>query len=220
MRGLPVLRPLLAFVVGFVDTAAFVHFGGLFVAHVTGNIVLLGATLAGSAVHHGENALLQLITFPVFFAAASVAAALASRFKGQAADFTVPLLWAAASLIALATLVAWWPTRAAASALLLVMAMATLNAAHRLDTRLGPPFTVMTGNITALAIAAAQALGLARSLPRSAGAGNVALLALFFASGAVAGALGDARFGLLAMGFPAVLLIGHLSFGLRMEPAA
>lgn len=44
--ALPGIAIILAFLAGFVDTAAFIHMSGLFVAHVTGNFVLLGAALA------------------------------------------------------------------------------------------------------------------------------------------------------------------------------
>ena len=59
------LSLILAFLSGYIDTAVFVHMGGLFVAHVTGNFVLLGATVAGlESVGHGSSTVLQLISSP------------------------------------------------------------------------------------------------------------------------------------------------------------
>ena len=40
----------LAFVAGFADTLGFILLGGLFVAHVTGNFILIGAALPTSSV--------------------------------------------------------------------------------------------------------------------------------------------------------------------------
>ncbi len=46
---------ILAFMCGFVDTIVFVHMGGLFVAHVTGNFVLLGATSERREYHDHDS---------------------------------------------------------------------------------------------------------------------------------------------------------------------
>jgi hypothetical protein len=61
-RSLPIA---LAFVAGFVDTCGFVALAGLFSAHVTGNFVLLGASLV--LPHAGELA--KLLALPVFVVA-------------------------------------------------------------------------------------------------------------------------------------------------------
>ena len=45
LNGPAAIAALLSFNGGFVDTAAFVGLQGLFVAHVTGNFVTLGAAL-------------------------------------------------------------------------------------------------------------------------------------------------------------------------------
>lgn len=221
-RGLAATGPILAFVTGFVDTAVFVHMGGLFVAHVTGNLVLLGVALAGGAAAEGHpgTVALQLLTFPVFVAAAALGAVVLDRRPPRAALPMPRLLWLAAAVMAAALGLAATRPGGAEAAISLVVAMGLLNALHRLDSRMGPPFTVMTGNVTALAIAGVQRLGLARSLPPPAGSGRIAALVLAFAAGAVLGALGDHRFGLLAIALPTLVLAGHLAFGLRLEAAA
>ncbi|WP_376100858.1 YoaK family protein (plasmid) [Roseomonas sp. CCTCC AB2023176] len=53
----------LAFAAGFCDAAAFVGLLGLFVAHLPGNVVLLGVTLAGDEPHAGGARLLALPLF-------------------------------------------------------------------------------------------------------------------------------------------------------------
>src|SRR5215475_9506323 len=61
MKNVP-LALLLSFNGGYVDTAGFLALHGLFTAHVTGNFVTLGATVAtGSA-----GALPKLLALPVF----------------------------------------------------------------------------------------------------------------------------------------------------------
>jgi uncharacterized membrane protein YoaK (UPF0700 family) len=164
----------LASFAGFVDTAVFIHMGGLFVAHVTGNFVLLGATLANAnaGAAHAGSATLQLISFPIFFLAA-MAAASASGLPQQGRAST--LLWIVTALTGGVGIAALAGLRAdAVLAMLLVVAMGVLNAAHRMDATLGAPFTVMTGNMTALAVEAAHVLKLAprRTAVVAQGTGN------------------------------------------------
>lgn len=59
---------ILAFVAGFCDAAAFVGLSGLFVAHVTGNIVLLAVAVAGAGTGH---VLAKLLALPVFLISAA-----------------------------------------------------------------------------------------------------------------------------------------------------
>ena len=203
------LAPMLALVVGFVDTAVFVHMGGLFVAHVTGNVVLLGATLVGATIGgaHGSLAGLQLATFPIFVAAVALAAMVASRLERVA---TTQLLWLSTLIITVSAALAIADGSSdkldQAVALLMVSAMGLLNAAHRLDTRLGPPFAVMTGNVTGLAIALAHAGRLAPHVTPEKGAGHLFTLVSTFTGGAALGAVTVGRFGLACLLLPALLL--------------
>lgn len=222
MLGWATLRPLLAFVVGFVDTAAFVHMGGLFVAHVTGNVVLLGATLAGAQEFGARPGAvtLQLLTFPVFFGAVALAAVIASAASARGRDFGRILLWfAAITMVMAAALPLLGRGYDPVSSLALVASMGVLNCVHRIDGRVGPPFTVMTGNATALAVALVRRMGLAARLETVRGSGVVLLLLLGFLIGAAAGAVGALRFGLLANALPALLLAAHLLFLKQDVPA-
>ena len=158
------LRPgVLAFLCGFVDTIVFVHMGGLFVAHVTGNFVLLGATIVGTGASsaHSETTLLQIASFPVFVFAAFVATLLHDRWPSLDAR---NLLWGVAGLVMVAL---FWSVFGAApdvgASMLLVCAMATLNAAQRLAPGIGPPTTVMTGNTTQVAVSLARRMGRCRA---------------------------------------------------------
>jgi uncharacterized membrane protein YoaK (UPF0700 family) len=204
---------ILAFLSGFVDAAVFVHMGGLFVAHVTGNFVLLGATLAGMGAGtghggHGGSAALQLISFPIFFAAVMLAAAIAGRFAEPRR--TLALLWIATLLTLGTGLTALaGPGTDPVLAMILVVAMGILNAAQRLDGGLGAPFTVMTGNVTGVAIAAAQGLRLAPApsiAPKPQATRTLLLLVIGFGVGCALGAVAQAWWGLGAMVAPALLL--------------
>ena len=53
---------VLSFIAGFVDTCVFVGLFGLFTAHVTGNLALIGAQL----VHRDGDVLAKLLSLPVF----------------------------------------------------------------------------------------------------------------------------------------------------------
>ncbi len=209
MKSQASLSLLLAFLSGFVDTAVFVHMGGLFVAHVTGNFVLLGATLSGGGTAvHGGSSTLQLISFPIFFVSVMAAAMLAGRLAE--ARRTPALLWLAASLALAVGAVALAGVQAdAILAMLLVAAMGVLNAAHRMDPSLGAPFTVMTGNVTGVAIAASQALRLApapTAAPKPHATRALLLLVIAFGAGCALGAWAQAWWGLGAMVAPGLLL--------------
>jgi uncharacterized membrane protein YoaK (UPF0700 family) len=217
LARLVALPSVLGFVAGFVDTATFIEMHGLFVAHVTGNFVLLGATLAGSPIdgEHAGSATLQLASFPVFFLAAMAAAVLAGVLP--AARRTQLLVSLAAVLVGVGGAAGFLAGSHPAVAMVLVVAMGVLNAAHRMDGRLGSPFTVMTGNVTALAIGLAHTLHLApreREGPVQAVPAALVVVVLTFAAGCALGALVQPYLGLGAMLVPAAVL------GLRLVVGA
>jgi uncharacterized membrane protein YoaK (UPF0700 family) len=225
MKNMKFLNFILSTLSGFVDTAVFVYMGGLFVAHVTGNFVLLGATLGrGLGAHadiggeHASTAVLQLSSFPLFVVAVIAAAVIAGR-AGGGRPGTRRLLAAATALFLLVTIAAFaiGPRADTASAMVLVVAMGLLNAAHRLEPGMGPPFTVMTGNVTGFAVALAHALHLAPKPPAAknqppAPASLAATLwtaaapVAGFLAGCLLGALAQAHLGLGAMVVPVVLM--------------
>jgi uncharacterized membrane protein YoaK (UPF0700 family) len=144
------LCPALAFVAGFVDASTFVGAGGVFCAHVTGNIVLLAA----GVVDRGQRGWLSAATLPVFLLAVAIGSRVyrgveASR-SGERARMS--LLGFEMAFIAFAALLGLFadPQRAAVRALIVlssVVAMAAQTTLHRLTPDLGPSTTVMTGNL-------------------------------------------------------------------------
>jgi uncharacterized membrane protein YoaK (UPF0700 family) len=67
---------LLSFVTGFADTVGYVALSGLFIAQLTGNLVLVGASLV-----HGDdaNAVNRLLMLPVFMLGAGAASRVSAR---------------------------------------------------------------------------------------------------------------------------------------------
>ncbi|PKU25142.1 hypothetical protein CWS72_08055 [Telmatospirillum siberiense] len=216
MKKSTTLTFLLSFLSGYVDTAVYVYMGGLFVAHVTGNFVLLGTTMSGQTGGGGHNGMvaLQLLSFPIFVGAAALATAIGERTGGgrRGTRFLFGLDSAIFALVG-AVALAGCEIRIAGS-LLLVVAMGFLNTAHRLDPTLGPPFTVMTGNVTGMAVSLARLVGLApkadaKGGPKSTVAATAIPVAGFL-FGCAGGALAQAYCGLGAMVVPALILVAGL----------
>lgn len=188
---------LLAFTAGAVDTIGFVGLTGFFPAHITGNLVLLGASLSGD---QSEAYIAKLLAIPVFMLAVGATTLVQTRLGGPGrsvrrmfglqalllALFMVVALAAApvedgdAPLVVLASMVG-----------LVAMAIQCTIDKNALGQR--SPTTVMTGNVTLLA------LNLVGASPAdtedSQGTAKAKLTKLWptvagFAVGAAAGAIG------------------------------
>lgn len=147
---------LLALAAAYVDTCGFIGLFGLFTAHVTGNFVLIGAELVS---RHGD-VIVKLLALPVFLASVVLTAQAEVVLARRGARSTAWLLGVQALLIAAAGIafVALGSPRHADDApvvaigFLLIAAMGVQNALMR--TSLAGPVqtTVMTGNVTQMAI--------------------------------------------------------------------
>ncbi len=142
---------------GYVDTAGFVALYGLFTAHVTGNFVLIGATLT-----HPEHKtlLLKCLAFPAFGLGVVATRLLAIRFERAARSpirsmLSMQLVLLAAFMAAALLAV---PITSPDAPMVLVAgmlgaaAMGVHNAAGKLQFSRIAPTTVMTGNVTELLI--------------------------------------------------------------------
>ncbi|MDB5415692.1 MAG: hypothetical protein JWR10_4027 [Rubritepida sp.] len=141
---------MLAGIAGFVDTATFVALHGVFAAHVTGNFVLVGASL----VLGTGGVLAKLLTFPVFLIGVAATRIVARRWDAP----VKPLLTIQAVLLA-----AFWiglvllgpfadpddPGLILVAALA-VLGMAVQNATMRIAFPTATPTTMMTGNTTGI----------------------------------------------------------------------
>ncbi|MBI1285635.1 MAG: DUF1275 domain-containing protein [Thiobacillus sp.] len=197
---------VLSFVSGFADALFFIQLGGLFVGLVTGNVVLIGLGLVGD--EKGGLRDLQLLTFPLFMAGAGLAAIMVAWVKPLARATVWTVVSVAAALAAAALLALFGAGPGYACALLTVTAMGMLTAINRLDAGLGPPFSLMTGNIAGLAIAVARRLvGYKEEAHEWSQSVTSIILVIGFVAGCAAGALAQVMAGVAGMLVPAFLLL-------------
>jgi uncharacterized membrane protein YoaK (UPF0700 family) len=146
------IASLLSFNAGFIDTAGFVGLQGLFTAHVTGNFVTLGATLAFGT--HGVIA--KLLALPEFIVVIALARLVGAALRTRQLPALKILLAAKVALLfaffMLAVTLGPFPDSDAPAALLTgfaaIAAMAIQNATQRVHFAGVPPTTLMTGNTT------------------------------------------------------------------------
>lgn len=152
----------LGFVAGYSDTVGFIALGGLFVAHVTGNLVL-----AGASVFHfsGDNVIPNLLMLPIFLCVIGLLT-MASKFSFFR-RLAVEQKTQALLLFQLVFSVAFWACGALMSGgqfpvhgiwpvfcigALGVAALSAQNVLTRLTGSSAPATTVMTGNLTQAAV--------------------------------------------------------------------
>ena len=146
----------MAFVGGYVDVIGFVLLFGLFVAHATGNLVMLGVALAGN----GEGLATKLLALPVFVSAAAAAYALVKSRKARGLPCEAVVLVVQAVLLLAFMLLTLRAAPAVggdrpevmAAAFVGVAAMAVQNVGARVVFARLAPTTMMTGNVTQIAI--------------------------------------------------------------------
>lgn len=203
-----VLPILLCFNAGFVDTAGFVALGGLFTAHVTGNIVTFSAAVAeGRAPDIGK-----VIAIPVFAVVVAAAHLLgrAMAMRGHS-DFRILMamklvLLAHAALVAITLGPFLDPDAPSAlmTAMTLVSAMALQNALHRTHLKDLPPSTMVTGTITQILV---DAMALWRPHPETDRPATRERLVRFSANfAAFVGGCGMAAFLYLLLGMWALMV--------------
>jgi uncharacterized membrane protein YoaK (UPF0700 family) len=211
---------LLSLNAGYVDTAGFLALQGLFTAHVTGNFVTLGASIALGT----SGAVAKLLALPVFCVvviATRLVGALLSRRRRAALEtllaIKVLLLIAGAALaIRLGPFHDGDSWRALLTGMTLVAAMAVQNAVHRIHLGSVPPSTLMTGTTTQIMIDLAD-LTHADPATQSRSPSKLGLMSLnvlLFALGCGAAALLFLKFAVWCFLWPPVL--GALALVLRL----
>src|SRR5271169_645057 len=152
----PSLSALLSFNGGYVDTAGFLALQGLFTAHVTGNFVTLGASLALGT----SGAIAKLLALPIFCAVVIATRWLSTLLtnRHRPALETLIALQVLLLVIGAALAIRFGPFhdsdgwRAVLTGMVLVGAMAIQNAFHRVHLGSVPPSTIMTGTTTQVMI--------------------------------------------------------------------
>jgi len=141
---------------GYVDTAGYLALQGLFTAHVTGNFVTLGASLAQGS----SGVVNKLLALPVFCIVVLLVRLVSVRAVQATAPTLDALIGAKVLLLAVAAALAAWlgPFQNADSVwgivtgMTLVAGMAVQNAIHRVYFPKAPPTTLMTGSTTQIMI--------------------------------------------------------------------
>jgi len=150
--ALRVLPFVLSVIAGCTDVISFLGLGGLFTAHITGNLVILAAHVIG-----GEPAQAALmLSVPVFVAALALTRLLAAGLRSMGLASLLPLLLLQFLLLAgfFAICVAAGssidPSAANAifAGMLGVSAMAVQNALVQVSLKGAPSTAVMTTNVT------------------------------------------------------------------------
>jgi uncharacterized membrane protein YoaK (UPF0700 family) len=207
------LPAVLSTTAGAVDVVGFLALGGLFTAHITGNVVILAAHY----VTGGFSEVGPLLSVPVFVAVlgAVTLAAGAVEKAGYGSRRALLVLQAALLAACLGLGVGFGPfpdadrPMAVFVGMLGVAAMATQNALGKLALPGAPSTAVMTTNTTQLTIDLATLAGGWGEPDDLAGARRRASVTfpcvVGFAAGCAAGAVLEVRCGLWALALPVVL---------------
>jgi len=145
------LPTLLSVIAGMVDLISFLSLG-IFTAHITGNIVVIGALLA----RHGRVNVAQILAIPVFVVAVAATWLLAKASRKHGHNLMRVLLLVQFLLLACVLIfsVVTNPSAkphglmAGIAAMMAVSAMACQFALLRLTLPVAPSTAIMTGNLT------------------------------------------------------------------------
>ena len=219
------LPTLLSVIAGMVDLIGFLTLG-IFTAHVTGNIVLIGALL----VRHNQVNPAQIMAVPVFVVAVALTWLIAKASGRRGTSLTRPLLVTQFLLITCALIfsVITKPSAnphglmATIAAMIAVTAMGCQFALLRLTVPVAPSTAVMTGNLTNAVLGLADMSSRTQPLTQidsNRMRGTLYLLVGFFV-GCVAAAVAVTYLGEWAWSFPAVLAAVAVAFSKRQITAA
>jgi uncharacterized membrane protein YoaK (UPF0700 family) len=224
-RRLRLLPTVLSMIAGSADVISFLGLGGLFVAHITGNL----AILAAHVVTGTSMGVALLLSVPVFILALGLTRLLAAGLEAVGLATLRPLLLLQLLLLAgfLALGVAAGPhidadaATAILAGMLGVAAMAVQNALVQLSLRGAPVTAVMTTNVTRFAMDLGEVL-LRREPAKAAEARRRAAHTLpaivGFTAGAALGAACFAAAGLVSLALPVGLALLALALSLGPLP--
>lgn len=204
----------MGFFAGYVDTLGFIALFGLFTAHVTGNFVLLGASLADP----GQiPSLLKILAFPAFIIGIAAARLLVAGCERRGADahrpsYLLQLVLLAGFMVCgmLSEPVARdLQPLAMAAGLFGAAAMGAHSAASKLLLAHLAPTSMMTGNVTQLVIDTVDRLRGVGDAATAARCGKFFWPLLGFALGCAGGAWLYHALGFAALIVPLAILCLH-----------
>jgi len=207
------LPAALAFIAGVTDVTSWILLGGLFTAHITGNLVVIAANLVSGT----PPRLASVLALPVFLLTTIAATMLARRFANNRTRTTRVLLGAQALLLTVAAALSFTGTASAnpdaalavTIGLCAVCAMAAQNAYLHLVPVTAPSTAVMTGNIVAATIAAVDLVTSRGQSPAARAKWQAAWpLLAGFVGGCLLGAAASTVLGDHAAVVPAILALG------------
>ncbi len=219
------LPSVLSVLAGSADIIGFLGLGGLFTAHITGNLAILAAHVAS----RGTAEVAQILAVPVFIGTVGLTRLLAIGLESIGLNTLRPLLLLQFLLLAgfFTLSVAAAPhldtnaPNAILAGMLGVSAMAVQNALVQISLVGTPPTAVMTGNVTRFTMDIAEVL-LGHDLDAVAKARTRAKLSaqaiVGFAVGCGLGAICDVTIGLWSLALPAVLAL--LALAIVLPPVA
>jgi uncharacterized membrane protein YoaK (UPF0700 family) len=219
--GTKLLPFVLSITAGSVDIISFLALGGLFTAHITGNLVILAAKLVAGE----QSPVSYMISVPVFMAVLALTRLLAAGLERLRIASLLPLL-----LLQFLLLAAFFgmcrtagprldpdTTTMIFAGMLGVSAMAVQNGLVRISLRGAPATAVMTTNVTLFTIDVGQMLlgGTASSTGKARNrARNTWPAIVGFLLGCALGAAFEAAFGLRSLVVPAGFALLALALGL------
>jgi uncharacterized membrane protein YoaK (UPF0700 family) len=207
------LPTVLSMTAGAVDVIGFLGLGGLFTAHITGNVVIVAAHYATG----GFSQVGPLLAVPIFMAVMGLVTLASGALAQPGSTPLRPLLWLQTALLAgfLGIGVGFGRFSDADNSIAIlagmfgVAAMATQNVLVKLALKDTPSTAVMTTNITQLTLDLSM-------LARSRGDGDelakvqrrarmTFACVIGFVAGCACGAALEVKFGLWALALPVVL---------------
>lgn len=207
---LQLLTAVLSLTAGSLDVITYLGLGGLFTAHITGNLVILAAHVAGG----GAAELAAMLSVPVFVLVLGLAKVLAGGLESIGYDSLRPLLLlqflflAAFLSLAVADRLNLTTAVATVGGMLGVSAMAVQNALVQVSLKGAPGTAVMTTNIARFTMDVGTIL-LRTDRETKAGALDRANRTwpsiVGFSVGCVLGAVCEIRFNLRSLVLPTVL---------------
>jgi uncharacterized membrane protein YoaK (UPF0700 family) len=224
LLGLQLLTAALSLTAGSLDVITYLGLGGLFTAHITGNLVILAAHVAGG----GATQLAPMLSVPVFMLMLGLTRVLAGGLEACGYSSLRPLLLLQFLLLATFLILAAAENlsvdqagiSATIGGMLGVSAMAVQNALVQVSLKGAPGTAVMTTNIarftmdigTVLLLGDRAEIAKARDRARKTWPSIVG-----FTVGCGFGAICEARLELHSLVLPAVLSLLALAIGIASK---